>query len=74
MLVEDGGEFYCVIQDGKKQSLAKYGADLSLKTVSSVPVKGATPITAAGQYLIVTGADGGLHLLNKAALEEAGKR
>lgn len=74
MLVEDGGDFYCVIQDGKKQSLAKYGADLSLKTVSSVPVKGATPITVAGQYLIVTGADGGLHLLSKAALEEAGKR
>ncbi|MGP1459882.1 MAG: P83/100 family protein [Treponema sp.] len=70
MLIQDGGDFYCVIQDGKKQSLAKYGADLSLKTKSPVPVKGATPITAAGQYLIVTGADGGLHLLNKATLEE----
>lgn len=73
VLIEDGGDFYCVIGDGKKQSLAKYGADLSLKLVSPVPVKGATPIMAAGQYLIVTGMDGRSYLLNKATLEESGK-
>ena len=48
--------------------LAKYDQNLSLKLKSPVAVKSSTPVTVASQYIIVTGADGAVKLLNKSDL------
>ncbi|MGP1564838.1 MAG: P83/100 family protein [Treponema sp.] len=68
VLIQDNGEFYCIIQDGRNWVLAKYDSDLTLKLKSSVPVKRTTPITASDSYIIVTGANGQPRLLNKSNL------
>lgn len=68
VLIQDNGEFYCIIQDGRNWVLAKYDSDLTLKLKSSVPVKRTTPVTASDSYIIVTGANGQPRLLNKSNL------
>lgn len=68
VLIQDGTDYYCVIQDGKNWVLAKYDQALALKLKSPVSVKSGTPVTVASQYIIVTGADGSVKLLNKADL------
>lgn len=70
VLVQDGGDFYCVIQDGKNWVLGKYGADLTLKLKSPVAVKSSTPVTISGDKIIVTGNDGKIRLLSKSDLTE----
>lgn len=68
VLVQDGSDYYCVIQDGSSWVLAKYDQNLSLKLKSPVRVKSGTPVTVASQYIIVTGSDGTVKLLNKSDL------
>lgn len=70
VLVQDSGEYYCVIKDGKNYKLAKYDSDLNLKLRSSVNVKSATPVTVATNYVIVTDSSGTVKVLNKSNLEE----
>lgn len=70
VLVQDGSDFYCVIQDGKNWVLGKYGADLTLKLKSPVAVKSSTPVTISGDKIIVTGSDGKIRLLSKSDLTE----
>lgn len=74
VLVQDGGEYYCVIQNGKTCALAKYDSELNLKLKSNASLKPATPVTVAGQYIIVTGADGAVKLLDKQDLKEISSR
>lgn len=73
VLIQDGNEFYCVIQDGSDCYLAKYDQELNLKLKSSSKVKAATPITISGQHIIVSGASGGILLLEKSDLKETVK-
>lgn len=68
VLVQDGSDYYCIIQDGSSWVLAKYDQNLSLKLKSPVRVKSGTPVTVASQYIIVTGSDGTVKLLNKSDL------
>jgi hypothetical protein len=70
VLVQDGSDFYCVIQDGKNWVLGKYGADLTLKLKSPVSLKSSTPVTISGDKIIVTGNDGKIKLLSKSDLKE----
>lgn len=70
VLVQDNGEYYCIIQNNNVYTLAKYDSELNLKLKSNSSLKPATPITVAGQYIIVTGADKTVKVLNKSDLNE----
>lgn len=70
VLVQDSGEYYCIVQDGKISTLAKYDSELNLKLKSSASLKPATPVTIAGQHIVVTGADGNVKVLDKSDLNE----
>lgn len=74
VLVQDNGEYYCVVQNGKNYTLAKYDSELNLKLKSDSILKPATPVTVAGQYIVVTGADGTVKVLNKSDLNEISTR
>ena len=69
VLIQDSGEFYCVINDNGNFVLAKYDQNLELKLKSDVNVKSGTPVTIASDYIIVTGSDGVSKLLNKSDLK-----
>lgn len=68
VLVQDSGEYYCVVKNGSSWVLAKYGSDLSLKLKSSASLKSSTPVTVADSFIIVTAANGSVCLLNKTDL------
>lgn len=74
VLVQDSGEYYCIVQDGKISTLAKYDSELNLKLKSSASLKPATPVTIAGQHIVVTGADGNVKVLDKSDLNEIGSK
>ena len=74
VLVQDNGEYYCIVQDGKISTLAKYDSELNLKLKSSASLKPATPVTIAGQHIVVTGADGNVKVLDKSDLNEIGAK
>lgn len=74
VLVQDSGEYYCIVQDGKISTLAKYDSELNLKLKSSANLKPATPVTIAGQHIVVTGADGNVKVLDKSDLNEIGAK
>lgn len=69
VLVKDGSDYYCVIQDGNNYIVAKYDSNLNLKLRSPVYVKQSTPITDVGDgTFIVTDASGKPCLLSKSDL------
>lgn len=70
VLVQDSGDYYCLIEDGKKFTLAKYDSELNLKLMSDASLNSSTPVTVASNYIIVTGADGSVKVLNKSDLKE----
>lgn len=74
VLVQDSGEYYCIILDGKISTLAKYDSELNLKLKSNASLKSATPVTIAGQHIVVTGADGNVKVLDKSDLKEIGSK
>lgn len=70
VLVQDSGDYYCLIEDGKKFTLAKYDSELNLKLKSDASLNSSTPVTVASNNIIVTGADGSVKVLNKSDLKE----
>ena len=70
VLVQDSGEYYCIIQDGSGFSLAKYDSELNLKLKSQANINPKTPVTVASQYVIVTGANGNVKVLSKSDFKE----
>jgi hypothetical protein len=68
VLVMDGADYYCVIQDGKNWVLGKYDANLTLKLKSPVSLKSSTPVTVSPTGIIVTGADNKIKLLSRSDL------
>lgn len=70
VLVQDSGDYYCLIEDGKNFTLAKYDSELNLKLKSDASLNSSTPVTVASNYIIVTGADGSVKVLNKSDLKE----
>ena len=70
VLVQDGSDYYCVIDDGGKYYLGKFGSDLSMKLKSSVQVKSCTPVTITGSGIVITDSNGRLKLLSKSDLSD----
>ena len=73
VLVQDGSEYYCVIDDGGKFFAAKFGEDLSMKLKSEIQVKSATPLTITDGGIVVTDSEGKLRLLDKKDLSVVSK-
>jgi len=70
VLINDGDEYYCVIDDKGSYYVAKFAADLSLKLKSNVQVKSCTPITITDSGLVITDKDGKLKVLDKQDLSD----
>ena len=69
VLVNDGNEYYCVINYDVDWVVGKYDETLALKLKSKVNVKQSTPITVAESGIVVTDKNGNLKLLSKETLE-----
>ncbi len=69
VLVKDGSEYYCIVDDNGKFYLGKFGADLSLKLKSEIQVKSGTPVTVTDSGIVVTDSNGKLRLLDKKDLK-----
>ena len=65
VLVQDGKEYYCVVEESGKFYLAKFAGDLSLKLKSEIQVKSGTPVTVTNGGIVVTDSNGRLRLLDK---------
>ena len=65
VLVQDGKEYYCVVNESGKYYLAKFGGDLGLKLKSEIQVKSGTPVTVTDSGIVVTDSNGRLRLLDK---------
>ena len=65
VLVQDGSDYYCVVNEGGKYYLAKFSGDLSLKLKSEIQVKSGTPVTVTSSGIVVTDSNGRLRLLDK---------
>ena len=65
VLVQNGSEYYCVVNEGGKFYLAKFGGDLGLKLKSQIQVKSGTPVTVTDSGIVVTDSNGRLRLLDK---------
>ena len=65
VLVQDGKEYYCVVEESGKFYLAKFAGDLSLKLKSEIQVKSGTPVTVTDSGIVVTDSNGRLRLLDK---------
>lgn len=70
MLIKDGSDYYCVIQNDKYWTLGKFDEKLSLKLKSEINVKSSTPITVTDSGIVVTDNSGKLKLLSKSDLNE----
>ncbi len=64
MLVQDGDNFYCIVQSGSNWVLAKYDSSLNLLLKGSVPLMPNTPITVAQRGIVVSNSDGKIILLS----------
>ncbi|MCR5764055.1 MAG: hypothetical protein K6G00_11810 [Treponema sp.] len=69
VLVTDGTNYYCVIQDGTKWVVGKYSKALTLLVKSPVEVEANTPITVSPKGVVVTASDGKLVLLDLNTLD-----
>jgi len=65
VLVKDGSDYFCVVDEGGKFHLGKFAGDLSLKLKSNLEVKAGTPVTITDGGIVVTDAKGKLRLLDK---------
>lgn len=74
VLVKDGDDYYCVIDDNGKWVVAKYNPELSLRYKSSIAVKSSTPITITKSGVVVTDSTGQLMLLSKTDLSAITKK
>ncbi|MCQ2592702.1 MAG: hypothetical protein MJ188_07940 [Treponema sp.] len=68
VLIKDGDDYYCIIQDGNNWVVGKYDGELVLKLKSPVAVKESTPLTVTDSGIVVTARNGQLKLLSKTDL------
>ena len=73
VLVQDGSDYYCVVDDKGKFYLGKFSGDLSLKLKSAIQVKSGTPVTVTDSGIVVTDTNGRLRLLDKKDLSVIAK-
>ncbi len=65
VLVRDGNDFYCVIDDNGKWVLGKYNENMELKLRSTIAVKSATPVMFTKAGIAVTDNSGKMQILSK---------
>ncbi len=70
VLVQDGTDYYCVIDEDGTSYIGKFGDDLSFKLKSQIKVKAATPITIGDSTISVTDEKGTLKVLDKSDLSD----
>ncbi|MCR5217777.1 P83/100 family protein [Treponema sp.] len=70
VLVNNGSDYYCIIDDSGKYYLGKFDKNLKLLLKSQIEVNPATPVTVTSQGIIVTNAKGNISLLKLADLSE----
>lgn len=70
VLVKDGADYYCVIQDGSSYVLGKFDNTLSCKLKSPVSISASSPVYVSTDGIIVTGTDGTAKLLGLSDLKE----
>ncbi|MCR4734888.1 MAG: hypothetical protein K5829_07795 [Treponema sp.] len=68
VLVQDGSDYYCIIDDNGKWVTAKFNEKLELQNKSPVSVMPSTPITITESGVVVTTKSGQLMLLSKTDL------
>lgn len=73
VLVQDGSEYYCVVDEKGKYYLGKFSGDLGLKLKSEIEVKSGTPVTVTDSGIVVTDSNGRLRLLDKKDLKVIAK-
>lgn len=64
VLVNNGEDYYCIIDSNGKWVLGKFNENLELKLSSPVEVISSTPITVTESGIVVTGKSGKLKLLS----------
>lgn len=69
VLVQDGTEYYCVIDDNGKWAVAKFNSKLELQLKSDTWVISSTPITITDSGIVVTSSSRKLVLLSKSDLK-----
>ena len=70
MLVQDGAEYYCVIDESGSYYLGKFAEDLTFKLKSQIKVKAASPITIGESTISVTDEKGNFKVLDKSDLSD----
>ncbi len=73
VLVKDGNDYYCIVDEKGKYYLGKFAADLSLNLKSEIEVKAGTPVTITDGGIVVTDSSGKLRLLAKSDLTVVSK-
>lgn len=63
VLVKDGADYYCVVEEKDSYYLGKFGSDLKLKLKSKIKVKASTPVTITDSGIVVTDDTGKLKVL-----------
>ena len=70
VLVNNGNDYYCILDEGGKYYLGKFDKNLKLLLKSQIEVNSATPVTVTSQGIIVTNAKGSISLLKLSDLSE----
>lgn len=70
VLIQDGSEYYCILQENSAFYLGKYDSELNRKLKSEIEVKAATPITVSGNNVMVSDSNGNIVVLDKASLKK----
>ena len=70
ILINEGENYYCVIQNGENWVVGKFNADLEIVLKSDVSVNPATPITITEKGIIVTSSDKKPVILNLQDLKQ----
>lgn len=64
VLIEDKGDYYCTVQNGRNFYVAKYNSKLEKLIQSPVAVKAATPITVTAKGILVCASSGNPAILS----------
>lgn len=70
VLIKDGEDYYCVIDEKGSYYLGKFDSTLTLKLKSNIQVKSSTPVTITDSGIVVTDKDGKLKVLDMKTLSD----
>lgn len=70
VLVQNGGNFFCIIKDGKDSYVGKFNATLECTARSSEKVSSNTPLTITSSGIVATNASGKVIILSESDLSK----